>query len=549
MFVDLIKQEETVIINDSEQLKEYYEKNKNEIWIGFNNIHYDQFIFKGIILGMNPYEINNFIINEKRSGHEFSKEFYNIQMYNYDTMTTFNGLKTLEGFMGHNIKETTVPFNIDRPLTQTEIKEVVTYCKYDVNETIEVFMRRLNEFKAKMDLSKEFKLPLHNISKSNAQLAAEVLNCNLQVRRDEFKLDFPEELKLDKYNYIKRWYQNPVNHDYEKKLETEISGVPHIFAWGGIHGARDNYIKEGKFVLVDVGSYYPSLMIQYDYFSRNISDKSKFVDIYNERFRLKELKDSKQEVMKLILNTSYGCMGYKYNKLYDPRMRNNVCVTGQLFVVDLIEKMEQIKGISLIQSNTDGVLYRYETDTQLEQIKEVATEWSNRTRFNLGYDYFSKIIQKDVNNYIAVGDENVYVGGYVKDLNELNNDLPIINRCIREYFINGITPERIINGENRLIEYQKIVKVSSKYEYAIHNGKRLPEKTIRVFASNCVNDSELLKYRNVDGKIQTAKFANTSVHSFIDNGNIVNKHISRKLDKTWYTNLAWTRINQFKGKE
>lgn len=547
-FIDLFKQERVTIIDNPDELRNYYDGNKDSIWVGFNNIHYDQYIFKGLLLGLNPKEINDFIINKKRSGWEFSNLFWKIQMFNYDTMTTFNGLKTLEAFMGHNIKETSVPFNIDRPLTPDELIEVEEYCRYDVEQTVEVFMRTQNEFNAKMDLIKEFNLPLSNISKSNAQLSAEVLDCNLQPRRDEFNLNFPEELRIVKYAEIKNWYGNPVNHDYKQKQEVIVAGIPHVFAWGGLHGARDNYIKKGKFVLVDVSSYYPSIMIEYDYMSRNIADPMRFVNMYSERFRLKALGDKKEQVFKLVLNTTYGCMGYKFNKLFDKRMQNNVCVTGQLFLLDLLESFEAIRGIEVVQSNTDGILLNYETDEQLQAIKEVSEEWSTRSRFNLGYDYFHTIIQKDVNNYMALGDKDVFVGAYVKDLSELDNDLPIINRCIREYFINGTPPEQTIAKENKLIEYQKIVKVSHLYEYAIHNGKRLAENTIRVFASSDPQDGQVLKYRNTEThRVQTAKFSNTSENCFIDNGHIKGKFIPRKLNKQWYVDLAYTRIKQFKG--
>ncbi|MFK9139762.1 hypothetical protein ACFDBB_00005, partial [Staphylococcus epidermidis] len=56
--------------------------------------------------------------------------------------------------------------------------------------------------------------------------------------------------------------------DYDKSLKTTIAGVPHEFAWGGLHGARKNYFANGYFLNVDVASYYPALMIEYDYLSR-----------------------------------------------------------------------------------------------------------------------------------------------------------------------------------------------------------------------------------------------------------------------------------------
>ena len=61
-------------------------------------------------------------------------------------LNTDVGLKSFEGFMGNDIRETEVPFNLDRKLTDAEIKQTVFYCTHDVEQTIQVFMRRTQEF-------------------------------------------------------------------------------------------------------------------------------------------------------------------------------------------------------------------------------------------------------------------------------------------------------------------------------------------------------------------------------------------------------------------
>ena len=42
------------IINDPDKLRRYYEKNKNEVWIGYNSRGYDQYILKGLLLDFGP---------------------------------------------------------------------------------------------------------------------------------------------------------------------------------------------------------------------------------------------------------------------------------------------------------------------------------------------------------------------------------------------------------------------------------------------------------------------------------------------------------------
>ena len=86
VFVDVVKKKEYVIINNPDELRALYEANISNIWVGFNNKHYDQYIMKGILLKMNPKEINDYIIVDKKEGWQFSRAFNKIPMINYDVM-------------------------------------------------------------------------------------------------------------------------------------------------------------------------------------------------------------------------------------------------------------------------------------------------------------------------------------------------------------------------------------------------------------------------------------------------------------------------------
>ena len=153
VFADIYNKKEYVIINNPDELKALYEANTTNIWVGFNNRHYDQYIMKGILLGMNPKKINDYIIVEGREGWQYSKAFNKIPMINYDVMPNPPvGLKTLEGFLGSNIKETEVPFDIKRPLTEKEIQQTVFYCEHDVSQTIKVFYETATYLKQCMAL-------------------------------------------------------------------------------------------------------------------------------------------------------------------------------------------------------------------------------------------------------------------------------------------------------------------------------------------------------------------------------------------------------------
>ena len=535
--------EEFIFVNDAEGLKKFYEEHKTWIWIGYNSRQYDQYILKAILCGFDPKKVNDHIIVKGLGGYSFSPLFQKIQLYNYDVMTGFHGLKTLEGFMGSNIKETSVPFNLDRKLTSTEIGETIEYCRHDVEQTAEVWLANKSDFDAQMGLIQMFNLPLKYISKTKVQLSAIVLGATKRPHNDEFDISIPDTLQVEKYKYIVDWYKNPVNMDYEKKLEIDVAGVPHIFAWGGLHGAIDKYSGTGHYLMMDVASLYPSIMIEYGYQSRNIEDPKKYREIRDMRLKFKREKNPLQAPLKIVLNGTYGAMKDKHNNLYDPRQANNVCVAGQLLLLDLIEHLEP--HCDIIQSNTDGILIKLRSIDDFDLIDDIAYEWEQRTRLELEFDQYHKVFQKDVNNYVVVDYEGKMKskGAYVKKLNNLDYDLPIINKAMVEYMVSGTPVEKTINECDDLREFQKIVKVSSKYWCGQHNGKYLTDKTFRVFASKDENDGTIYKIKSPGANPE--KFANTPDHCFIYNESVIDVKCPDMLDKSWYIEKTYERLEQF----
>lgn len=581
VFIDLTEKKETVIINNPEQLRNFYESHKGTIWAGYNSRNYDQYILKGILCGFNPKDVNDWIIVEDKPGYRFSSLFRNFPVINYDVMPNPPiSLKTLEAFMGHSIKETSIPFNIDRPLTEEELRETVKYCRHDVEETVEVWLRRKeDEFDAQMSLVKAFHLPASDIGRTKAQLSAKILEAVYRDHDDEFELQLPETLRIEKYTEVLNWYKNPLNRDYSKTLEIDIAGVPHVFAWGGLHGAIPQYFGEGSFINVDVASYYPSLMLVYKWLSRNVADPGKYAEIYHTRLKLKAEKNPMQQPYKIVLNSTYGAMKDRHNAMYDPRQANNVCVGGQLLLLDLIERLED--HCDIIQSNTDGILVKLRHDDDFELIDDICWEWEKRTGMRLEFDEFQRVFQKDVNNYLIVPagpllDEKgkprwKCKGAYVKKLSDLDYDLPIVNRAIVNYFLHDIPPEQTIMECSDLRDFQKVVKVSSKYKYAIYSpvitlekirddkgrlktvkrfsgGEVQTDKTFRVFASTDHSKGGIFK---VSGKIVKGReknpeqFANTPEHCFIVNGDVNGVPIPDELDKAYYIKMAWDRLKDF----
>lgn len=553
--INPVTHDERVIINDVDALTALYEGHKREIWVGYNNLHYDQFIFKGILCGFDPKAINDFIIAEGHKGWQYSSLLRKVYMVNYDVFhpRTDRGLKTHEAYLGNDICETTVPFDIDRKLTEAEIAETVKYCRHDVEQTIEVFMQRKSEFDARMDLLKMFNLPLVYLGKTDAQLTAIILGAErpARPRDDEFDIVPLPCLDLGPYDFIRSWYLDPVNQDYSATLDFDIAGCPHKCAWGGLHGAIAQYAGEGYFINVDVESYYPAEMIAHELLSRNVQDPSKFKGIRDHRIELKHAKDPRQKALKLVVNGTYGASKDKFNALYDPRQANMVCVNGQLMLIDLMHKLVRDVGAEIIQSNTDGVLIRMPDgfdggpDAFYDRVDDVAYEWEHRTGMGLEFDEFTRVYQKDVNNYVLVAADGSMKtkGAYVKKLGPLDYDLAVVNKALVEYMVHGVPVEDTIAADDDLIDYQRVVKVSGKYKYGVHGHERLTDRCFRVFAST--RESDGMVGRVKAGKAKPEKFGNTSEHSFIDNGDVHGKKCPGYLDKSWYIQLAKIRLAQF----
>ena len=547
--MDMTAKKTHVIINSPEELEALYKANIKEIWVGFNSRHYDQYILKAILCGFDPKKVNDYIITKGNPGWKFSSLFRQFPLWNYDVMlNTDVGLKSFEGFMGNDIKETSVPFNIDRKLTPEEIAETVKYCKHDVEQTVQVFLKRTEEFNTMMYFIKHFGLSMDYISKTKAQLAAEILGGNRKGADfdDEFQFPILDCLHLNKYKHIAEWYANPENHDYSKKQDKQIvAGVEHTFAWGGGHGARAKYSADGVFLIIDVTAYYPSLQKKYHFGYRVMNHPENFEFIHDSNIAYKRKGDKKaRQPFKIMDNAISGQMKQKSSALYDPMSNNSICINGQLLLLDLVEHIEPY--CELIQNNTDGIIVKlkdYEHD--FDVLDDVVYEWEQRTGMKMDFDtYIGTIYQKDVNNYLLIDRKTGAVkakGGYVMKLNDLSYDLPIINKALVDYMIHGIPVRRTIMECQDLREFQLVSRISSKYTHILYGDKPIKEKCIRVFASNNPADPGVKKVHAV--RKTTAKLTNS--HCFIFNDDVKSVPVPDKLDRQWYIDFANKRLSDF----
>lgn len=570
VFKDVESGVHTVIHNDSEALRECIFE--DGIYVGFNSKHYDQFIIKAAVCDFSPQEIkalNDFLIGGGR-GWEYAplKEFY-FRFNNVDIRDDVQlglSLKAIEGHMGMDIQETEVSFDLDRPLTEDELRQTVYYCTHDVDATHELMKLRADYLKTKKNLGKRAGIDeAKSLAATNAKLTAMMLRAERKEWDDGREYVYPENLDtavipkpiLDFFETI---HDMSIPDDvlFKTSFEIEIGGMPCKYAWGGVHGSLTGYYEEATEDRViqnrDVSSLYPSLIEIYNYLSRNVPDPELFYAIKRDRIQAKHNGDKQTaKDLKLPLNTVSGAQENRYNDLYDPLPTRSLRISGQLFLTVLTMRLlNACKTIKLLNLNTDGLMYSIDK-SELALVDEIAHAWEAETKFELEVDDVQKVWIKDVNNLLMIKTDGEVktVGGYlnygvsVKGAWAINNNMIIVKKALIEYFVHGTPVEDTINGSTNIFDFQLIAKAGAKYREAYHivDGEQVPVQRVnRVYATADERYGKLFKVKAETDA--TAKIEMLPDHCVIDNDN----HLSiDDVDRTFYIEMAKKRINDFMG--
>ena len=551
--------EGVLAITDQTQLVDFYDSHRDWVWIGYNSNHYDKYILGAVYNACRSdtlYAASQDLIEQGRTqrGGGPPEGFVS-----YDTGDKFRSLKELEAFMGHSIEESSIPFDFDGEFTEEMKEETIRYCTHDVLETVEVLKRRIYDFMAQKSLIETFGLPETDYRLTKAQLTAKVLKCSGRDRvvkqNPEWENRILSCVRIEKYTDVINFYSNSKNYR-EGKLDIQISGVPHTFALGGIHGAIKRCHRKGNLLHIDVTSYYPSIMIQHNLLTRQSEEPELFTEIYNKRVELKKAgKKEEQAPYKIILNSTFGITNQEFSKAYDPQRNHDVCINGQLMLLMLLERLEGT--CELIQSNTDGIIVDC-TGYDQEKVEEICHQWEKDTKMGLSFEQVSEIWQKDVNNYLIRFDngKEEAKGAYVKFNSELDNDMSIVNEAVREGLrkMSWEAIENYIlshNSPEDLVKFQKIVKLSSRYSHVYFGQNEIRNhKCFRVFA---VTDGEIIsKAKSREGTHE--KYANTPESATIVFGDLGDKALKDvmgrsfgidSVDKQYYIELAKSRAMDF----
>lgn len=509
IFRDYFTKEWTVIHNDLDALRKFYLANRDSLFVGYNSHSYDSNVMRAYLQGKNPFHVSKAIIESDDRALAYKMfDTKKTPLFGMDLYQDNRGfsLKEHSAFMGINIKETEVDFDLDRELTEEEQVLNELYCKNDVLATEKRFEQNIGMLVAKATIALYFGLDKMALSMTNANLTAELLGAEKTPDRgDELdKYELPEGFEIESETIREAFMTDDfeandkghasISLDVPRRDVTEVLGV------GGIHGAKESFIHVGNFHARDVGSLYPNTMVLFDYLSRNIPEDKRHIYqmLLDERMEAKYSNKEFTEIKgvqiptkllingyKLPLNTKYGAMGAEFNKLYDPRMRLLVCITGQMAMWDLLEKIEN--HATIIQSNTDAHYYIPFSEEDEKAIDEIANDWMKRTGYTLDDDPFREIYQANVNNYLAVtSDGKVKFKGAIGLTNGLKVSKAIVSNAFINYVVSGKDYREFIYECEELRQFQMITKTGWTFDDTIvrdsEGNEMKAQKVNRTFA-------------------------------------------------------------------
>ncbi len=510
-------------LDDRIKLKEFLD-NKVEMLIGYNNLAYDYNIllliynYEGSHINKDIAELSSKLISDVRNPEGYGKYFYKEYLWKQlDLMKIMAfdklgiSLKQISiNLKWHKIQDLPLPY--DHVVIQEDINTILQYNINDVKISYELYKALQAQIDLRIELSDEYNVNL--LSASDSKIANVLLE---KIYEEETGIDISQLKKLrTKRNLL--WLRDCIGKDIEFKteklqllkieIENTLVVAENNFAYnkeiefgnciydlgiGGLHSqdkpgrfASDNNVS---IIDADISSYYPHIIINNNIKPEHLDDN--FIKILKkitkDRIEAKKTGNKiKADALKITVNSIFGKLGSETFWLEDAKAMLTVTVSGQLYLLMLIEELT-LAGILVISANTDGIVCKIPKELE-EKYKEVCQKWQEKTKFELEYTYYNLYIRSDINNYISRKEDNSTKekGRFVKNIDlKRAYRYPIIPFSIYEYFINNVPVEKTIINANNILDFCISQKAGGNFLLEFHKNNEIQylQKTNRFYIS------------------------------------------------------------------
>lgn len=535
----------------------------NAITVGFNSNNYDLPIIAAMLSGHTNQELktlsDKIIFSDSPSWLILREECIEIptRWNHIDIIELPIGQSSLKIYGGrmHAPKLQDLPIVPNAIIELNQCEDLRTYCFNDLETTLMLYNKLLPQITLREDMSKQYGIDLR--SKSDAQIAETVLKSELQkimggtIKKPSipagtvFKykvpsfIKFETELLKDVLEVVKK-ADFIIEDSGSVKLPKEmadklitINTSTYRMGIGGLHSteeSRTTIAKDGYIICdKDCASFYPNIILGQGLYPRQYGKD--FLKVYqgivDRRIAAKKSGDKiTADVLKIVINGSYGKFGSKYSTLYAPDLMIQTTISGQLALLMLIERYEN-NGIAIISANTDGIVTYYKEE-QTELVEHLAYEWELDTGYELEDTFYKSLHCRDVNNYIAIKPDGKTKGKglFAESGLSKNPQNSICTDAVANFLTKGSSIEDTIY---KCTDITRFVSLRSVKGGGVWNGNFIG-KTVRwYYAENC---KEPIKYKTNGNKVPKTDGAKPIM-------NLPNE-LPDDINYEWYINEAKT---------
>ena len=527
----------------------YFFMEKNVIFCGYNNKHYDDVIINyiiyhyGILIHKSVeqvceslYNLSNAVIKATTMEeiNKFKKWKYARYFYSMDLLTMqFSsklrvGLKSMQVTMHYkNVQEYDGDFGAYLPVY--EIDKMIAYNINDVESTEELLNRLKKDVELRLFIQDEYgidALSMDSVKFGETILAKKYCEATGISMNELKEMRSPMDyipLKDVIFPFIK--YKNPIFQDvledmkgqivyskerkgYEKKFV--LSNVVYSIGVGGIHSINKPMIfRPGPDEYVghyDVASMYPSLLIKHKLTPRHLGES--FLKVYEQLYHERiEAKHSGQKLknlaLKLTLNSVTGKMQQEESWMYDPFNVFRIRINGQLILLMLVDRLLELN-CKIVQINTDGVMF-IAKKTAKDEIQETVSEVERITQLTFESDNYEVFYQYTVNHYFGVVEgygqshnpELIEKRGMFRTEPVLGKGLApaVIPKAVINYFLTKQPVSEFIRQQTDIHDFLMSQRTDKKFK--VRHGDQFVQRINRYYAST--NGYSLYKV-DKDGK-------------------------------------------------
>ena len=327
------------------------------------------------------------------------------------------------------------------------------------------------------------------------------------------------DLKYLKTNTKSGWFEIKLNNliytiatgglhskDIPRELKSKIVYMDAPSTGGESHADMSiwDIITDDSYIYVhwDIASFYPSIMDVYKIAPAH-TNESIFVKLIHwlkeTRITAKHSKedyidgipkDVLAQVLKIVINSIYGKLGFERGDICDRLAVLKVTINGQLMIMMLCESLEQA-GIEVMSANTDGIVVKLYKRNKAK-FEEIANDWKKLTKLDADSEEYKCYINRDINNYVIeeINGKVSYKGDlnpnmYAVDLQKGYN-MPIVAQAVVNYFLNNKPVLETLYECKNILDFCKTQNVGKQFhvEFTVGSTREILQRNVRFYVTN-----------------------------------------------------------------